>query len=490
MNDIAFLEAHRAVALMHSGELSAREVMRAALRQIERLDPQLRAFITVRAEEALEEAGRIDERHARGERLPLHGLPLAVKDNIDTAGIRTTYGSAEFKDHVPTRDVGFVARLKQAGALIIGKASTPEFAAYMNTRNVHVGTTRNPWSTDLSSGGSSGGTAVALATGMAALGIGTDYGGSVRLPAAFNSIVGLRGTPGLIPSYPSNWPFDTFAVPGPMCRTVADLDLMLRTMSGTEPASPLTPMAGYGGPAGIDARKLRMAWSEDLDGLFPVDPDIRTVMRSARHAVAGLGNPVQDAAPPMAGVRDSIIALRDVRTLILHAGRLDRIHEMGNALLIASIERARRTTAMDVAKAEIARTRVWQQCVGFFDRHDVLALPTTQMVGFNAEDAAPKVIEGQAIPEALDTCLSTYAITMMGWPALSIPCGFSDRGLPVGLQLVAPHGREDRLVALGLMLERELGWTSHVPPLARTAAADAGQRAGAPTASPPPEPGK
>jgi amidase len=470
MNDVAFLEAHRAVALMHAGELSARETIGAALAQIERLDPQLRAFITVRAEAALAEAAEIDARHARGERLPLHGLPLAVKDNIDTAGIRTTYGSAEFTHHVPARDVGFVERLKRAGAIIVGKASTPEFAAYMNTRNVHVGTTRNPWAPELSSGGSSGGTAVAVATGMAAIGIGTDYGGSVRLPAAFNSIVGLRGTPGLVATYPGNWPFDTFAVAGPMCRTVADVDLMLRIMSQHEPGSPLTPMVRYAGPAGVDAARLRIAWSEDLDGLFPVEPDIRATLRATRRSIEALGLAVADAAPPMAGIRDSIIPLRDVRTLIMHSARLDRIHEMGNTLLIASIERAKKTTAMDVARAEIARTRVWQQCSGFFDRHDVLALPTTQMAGFAAEDAAPKVIDGQSIPEALDTCLSTYAITMLGWPAMSIPCGFTDAGLPVGLQLVAPTGREDRLIALGMLLERALGLSKHVPPLARQAA--------------------
>jgi len=466
MKDIAFLEANRALQLMHAGQLSAREVTQAALQQIESLDPQLHAFVTVRPEDVLREADEIDARYTRGERLPLHGLPLAIKDNIDTAGIRTTYGSAEFKDHVPERDASFVARLKRAGALIVGKASLPEFAAYMNTRNVFVGTTLNPWCPGRSSGGSSGGTAVAIATGMASLGVGTDYGGSVRLPAAFNSIVGLRGTPGLIPTYPSNWPFDTFAVAGPMCRTVADLDLMLRTMSGAVVASPLTPMQGYDG-TDVDARQLRVAWSEDLAGLFPVDAEIRTVMQAARKAIEGIGVSTRDAAPPMGGVRDSVIPLRDVRTLILHAGRLERIHEMGNALLIASIERAKRTTALDVAKAEIARSRVWAACADFFDHHDVLAMPATQMVGFDADAAAPKVIEGKDIPEALDTCMSTYAITMMGWPALAIPCGFSAEGHPVGLQLVAPHGREDRLIALGLMLEKELRWTSFVPPMAR-----------------------
>jgi amidase len=350
---------------------------------------------------------------------------------------------------------------------VIGKASTPAFAAYMNTRNVFAGTTLNPWRTENSSGGSSGGTAVAVATGMASLGIGTDYGGSVRLPAGFNGIVGLRGTPGLVSAFPSFWPFDTFAVAGPMCRTVADLDLMLRFMSGPDPNSPLTPMPAYQGPEKIDPKKLRVAWSEDLSGMFPVDKDVREVLRRARPAIAELGFPVDDASPPMAGIRDSIIALRDLRTLIIHADRLDRTEELQNPLLAASIERAKRTTALDVARAEIARSRVWKACVGFFDKFDVFALPATQMAGFLADQAAPTEIEGVKIPEALDTCLSTYAITMLGWPALVVPCGTTKRGDPVGLQLVAPLGKEGRLIAMAMEIEKSLNWVNHAPKMAR-----------------------
>ncbi len=420
MTELAFLPAHEALPLLHSGALSAREMVAASLAQIDRHDPLLHAFVSVRHDDVLREAAAIDERHARGERLPLHGLPLALKDNMETAGIRTTHGSTEFKDHVPQHDSSYVARLKRAGALIVGKASLPEFAAYMNTRNALVGVTRNPWNTENSSGGSSGGTAVALATGMATIGMGTDYGGSVRLPAAFNAITGLRGTPGLITTFPSNWPFDTFAVAGPMCRNVADLDLMLRVLTGPVAHSPMTPMPAYMGPDAVAPESLRIAWSEDLDNLFPVDQAVRDVLRRARPSIAGLGVRITDAAPPMHGIRDSVIPLRDVRTLILHSGRLERIHQMGNELLVASIERAKKTTALDVAKAEIARSRVAAACAGFFDDFDILAMPATQMVSFRADQAAPTEIEGRKIPEALDTCLSTYAITMLGWPCLVI----------------------------------------------------------------------
>jgi amidase len=467
---VALLPATQAVAQVHAGQLSTRELIEASLAQIEALDPKLHAFITVRGDEVRREAREMDERHARGERLPLHGLPLAVKDNIDTAGTRTTYGSEEYKDNVPVRDVGFVDKLKKAGALVIGKASTPAFAAYMNTRNIFSGTTLNPWRPENSSGGSSGGTAVALATGMAALGIGTDYGGSVRLPAGFNGIVGLRGTPGLIPSFPTFWPFDTFAVAGPMCRTMADLDLMLKHMSGPDPNSPLTPMPAYAGAETVDTRKLRIAWSEDLSGMFPVNQDIRDILRRGRSAVEGVGISVADADPPMKGIRDSIIPLRDLRTLIIHADRLDRTESLNNPLLAASIERAKRTTALDVARAEIARSKVWKACIDFFEKHDVLALPATQMAGFGADQAAPSEIEGVKLAEALDTCLSTYAITMLGWPALVMPCGMTAEGEPVGIQLVAPLGKEDRLIGLGLLLEKELNWKYQAPAMARAAA--------------------
>lgn len=468
--DVALLPATEAVKQVHAGRLSTRELVDASLGQIEALDGKLRAFITVRADEVRREAKEMDERFARGERLPLHGLPLAVKDNIDTAGTRTTYGAEEYRDNVPSRDVGFVAKLKKAGALVIGKASTPAFAAYMNTRNVFSGTTLSPWRPENSSGGSSGGTAVALATGMAALGIGTDYGGSVRLPAGFNGIVGLRGTPGLIPSFPTFWPFDTFAVAGPMCRNMGDLDLMLKYMSGPDPHSPLTPMPAYAGAEMIDPGKLRIAWSEDLSGMFPVNQNIRDILRQTRPVIEGTGISVRDADPPLQGIRDSIIPLRDLRTLIVHADRLDRTDSLNNPLLVASIERAKRTTALDVARAEIARSKVWKACIDFFDDFDVLALPATQMAGFGAEQAAPAEIEGTKIPEALDTCLSTYAITMLGWPALVIPCGMTAEGEPVGLQLVAPLGKESRLIGLGLLLEQSLRWTNRAPPMARDGA--------------------
>ena len=462
--DLALLPATELLSQIHAGTISARELAEASLARIGRLDPLYRAFITVCGDELRRDAAALDARHARGERLPLHGLPLAVKDLVPTAGIRTTYGVPDMLGNIPTEDVGYIARLKRAGALIIGKTSTPEYGAYVNTRNNIVGTTLNPWDTRLSSGGSSGGTAVALATGMAALGVGTDLGGSVRIPAAFCGITALRGTPGLIPTYPSAWPWDGFGVPGPMCRTVADLDLLLRWMSGPDPRSPMTPMPAYAGPADIDPRGLRISWSEDLDGLFPVERAVRAVMRRARAEAESAGIVVRDAAPDLRGIQETIVPLRSLRVLIVNGSRLDSPDTLSNRLLAGSIERAKGTSALTVARAEALRTEIWARAIRFFEDHDVLALPTNQIVGFDKDVAAPTAVDGVELGEPLFSALSTYAITMLGWPALSLPCGFSETGIPVGLQLVAPHGREDRLMALGLFLERELRWTGRLPP--------------------------
>ena len=469
---IAFLSASRQLALLSAGEVSAGDLVRACYAQIEQLDGTLRAFITVRpVDEVQRVANDSERRYQRGEGRPLEGLLLAVKDVIPTGGLRTTYGSLEFAANIPAEDAASVARLREAGAIVIGKTSTPEFAAYMNTRNALVGVTRNAWVPDRSSGGSSGGTAVALATGMASLGLGTDLGGSVRIPAAFNGIVGLRPTPGLVPAYPSWWPFDTFGVTGPMCRSVADIELMLSVMSGHDPRSPLPPVPAYR-PTDRNIRP-RVAWSDDLDGLFAVDPTVRSVLREARSGLVRFGVALADAAPPLHGIRDSILPLRMLRTLVLHAGRLGSTSRLDNKPLAAAIERAQQFSALDIARAEVARSTVWSAAQPFFREFDILAMPATQMANFALDEDAPAEIDGVAITDILDAALATYAITMLGWASLVVPCGFTAKGEPVGLQLVAPQGREDVLISFGHQLEQGLGWHAARPPIAGGAASQA-----------------
>ena len=463
-DSIAFLSASRQRALLSAGDVSVSDLVRACYAEIERLDATLRAFITVRPSVEVHEAANDSERrYKRGEARPLEGLLLAVKDVIPTAGLRTTYGSLEFTANIPDEDAASVARLREAGAIVIGKTSTPEFAAYMNTRNALVGVTRNAWAPDRSAGGSSGGTAVAIATGMASLGLGTDLGGSIRIPAAFNGIVGLRPTPGLVPAYPSWWPFDTFAVTGPMCRSVADIELMMTVMSGADARLPLPPVAPY--RSGDRNIQPRIAWSEDLDGLFALDPSVRNVLRHARSSLAQSGVELIDAAPRLHGIRESIVPLRMLRTLVVHATRLGTTSQLDNKPLAAAIERAQQFTALDIARAEVARSTVWAAAQPFFEDFDILAMPATQMPNFGLDEDAPAQIDGVAITDILDAALATYAITMLGWPALVVPCGFTAKGEPIGLQLVAPHGREGDLISFALQLENGLGWCAARPPI-------------------------
>ena len=466
MNELVRLSATEVASLLQSRKLSSLELVDACLAQIDRLDPKLKAFITVREKEARQEARAADDQGGGKERGALHGIPVAVKDIISTAGIRTTYGSAEFADHVPDADASSVARLKEAGAIVIGKTSTPEFGAYMNTRNVFVGTTLNAWDSAWSSGGSSGGTAVAVATGMAPLGLGTDLGGSVRHPAAFNGIAALRPTPGLVPAWPSSWPYDSFGVTGPMCRTVADLDLMMRVLGQPDPRSALAPLPSYRGPSGERADGLRIGWTEDLGGLFPVDAAVRIVMQKARERISSLGFNITDASPDFSGIEKSIVPLRMVRALIQHNSRLSRVDHLENKLLARLLDESKGKTLSDVAAAEIARSNVWQSVSTFFQNFDVLALPISQMVGFRPNQDTASEIEGKPVASVLDSALSTYAITMLGVPAMCIPCGFSDDGRPIGLQLVAAPGQDARLIGLGMFLEKSLGWTDIFPPVA------------------------
>lgn len=468
MNEIIFASAEEQLEALRSGKLSARESVDAALEQIDRLDSTLRAFLSVRHEEVRREADQLDQKFAKGERLPLHGLTLTIKDAIPTAGIKTTYGSVDFADYVPKEDVAYVRRLREAGALIVGKTSTPDLdkgGLTTGTRNELCGTTVSPWDTSRSSGGSSGGTAVAVATGMAALGVGSDNGGSIRHPAAHNGICGLRGTAGFISTYPNSWPLDTFSVAGPMCRTVGDLDLMLKVMTGGDPRSPMTPMAPYTGYEEGDPSKLRIAWSEDMDGLFRVDQDVRDALRRARRQMEGIGLQPKDEAPRLHGIKECITPLRSMRSVIRQIVRAERLGQPRPST--ANFEKSSRITALEIAEAEITRSKIWAASIGFFERFDVLALPTTQTAGFDADTDYAMVVEGKPVDDVLDVCMSTYGITLMGWPCLSIPCGFNERGEPIGLQLVAPHGRESRLLALGHFLETRLDWTGHIPPLAR-----------------------
>ena len=477
VDDLTRLSANEMAKRVASKDISPVELIDAVLALVDRLNPSLVAFITCDSEGARSAARSAEKAVMQGEDVGrLHGVPVAVKDVIPVAGMRLTYGSQRYVDHYAQENAVLVERMLGAGAIVVGKTNTPEFAAYMNTTNRIAGTTLNPWDLRLSSGGSSGGSAVAVATGMAALAIGTDHGGSIRFPAAFNGVLGLRPTPGLIPVYPSPWVYDEFDVHGPLARSVEDLDLCLSVLAGPDDRVPISRGGSYELGAYLqagDIDRYRIAWTPDLGGLFHVDPEVRSLTEAGAQHFAHMGAQVESASPAMQDAVEAIRPLRMMRALIEHADRLDDRGSIDNVLLRGSLDAATSVSARFVAEGQAARSRAWLRNASFFSTYDLLVLPATQVAGFGKDELAPTHIAGIAVDDALSTAFATYAISMLGWPSLSIPCGFTAAGLPVGLQLVAARGNEALLLRAASAFARSRSSEHDWPPVVGETPVDA-----------------
>jgi len=415
----------------------------------------LNAVVTSTYESARAEAIEAGRRITPGAELPsLFGLPLAVKDSVDTAGVRTTYGSALFRDHVPQADALHVARLRRAGAILVGKTNTPELEVGINTRNPVFGQTVHPLDGSLGCGGSSGGSAVALATGMCALADGTDHGGSVRIPASVTGVVGMRPSPGRVPLYPSRWLHDTLSVPGALGRSVRDVAMMLSVMSGADPRVPISledDPSPLGDP-GSDIRAWRVAWSHDLGGLCAVDAHVAAAVEGAAKRFRDLGAIVEEASPDWGDAEDIIGPLRAHRTAIVTADLRERAEELANPWLREYIARAASSSLLDVGAAEAARSRYWERTARFFERYRILLAPSTQWTAFPRELDHPAVVGGRRMSGVVESILATYAVTIAGLPALSVPAG-SPAGLPVGVQIVGGWRRDADVLRAGIAFE-------------------------------------
>jgi amidase len=471
-DELALLPAIELIALMRSRKVSPVEIIESARAAHRAFNPLLNAIVTETFDAAMEEARRAERQLARDEDVgPLHGLPLGVKDSVETAGVRTTYGSPLFRDHVPLSDALHVARLRAAGAILVGKTNTPEFEAGINTRNPVFGQTLNPWNVDLGCGGSSGGSAVALATGMCALADGTDHGGSIRIPASVTGVVGLRPSPGRVPLHPSKWVFDPFGVPGPLARSARDVALMLKVMAGPDPRVPisLTDQGTALADSSRAARSWRVAWTPDLGGLFAVDPEVARVAEAAARRFTDLGCTIEYASPDWTDAREIIEPLRAFRTAIVTEDLRGRADSPGNPFLQQFMERAARMSLSDVAHAERRRSAYWERTAAFFSRFDLLILPATQWTAFPKDQEFPPMVGGRAMGGTVEAILATYAVTIAGLPALSIPCGLTAEGLPVGLQIVGGWRADAEVLRAGIALE-DLVRLSRRPPM--VAAAD------------------
>lgn len=453
---LCLLPATQLRAMLLARELSAVDLLEATRRQVERWNPKVNAIVTLTIESALEAARQSDARLVRGEARLLDGLPVVHKDLFAVAGVRTTKGSPIFADWIPDYDDPHIPLMRDAGAVSIGKSNTPEFGAGSQTFNPVFGATRNPHDLAKSCGGSSGGAAVALATGMAALADGSDVGGSLRNPAAFCGVVGLRPSPGRVPAKPG-WP--RLGVSGPMGRTVGDVALLLGAISGPGPGSPLSLESDprqFLAPLDRDWRGVRLAWSPTLGGL-PVEPEILAVLASAIHRLDALGATIEEATPDLAGAPEIFHVLRAL-AFEQELGPLYDLHaDQMKETVRWNIEAGRRLNGRQVAANDGAHARLLERVASFFERYDYLLCPTTQVLPFDIDTEYPTEINGQKLSTYIEWMRSCTDISVTNCPALSIPAGTSTNGLPVGLQVVGPHRDDLGVLQLGHAIERLLG---------------------------------
>jgi len=442
MSDFCFLTAVELARRIRAREVSVSEVVRAHLAQIERVNPKVNAIVTLTAERALDDAKAKDGALARGDATgPLFGLPVAHKDLVPTKGIRTTFGSPIYRDHVPAVDGLIVERLRAAGAVTLGKTNTPEFGAGSQTFNDVFGRTLNPYDATKTCGGSSGGAAVALACGMVPIADGSDTGGSLRNPAAFCNVVGLRTSPGRVPAWPREMAWSALSVQGPMARTVADAALMLSAIAGPDPRSPIAiaePGEIFRRPLDRDFRRVRVAWSRDLGGL-PFDSRVTMALEPARKALESLGCAVDEAQPDLRDAREIFQALRALAFATRYGPMLAEHRHQIKDTVIWNTEQGLKLTARELGEAEVKRTALYHRVREFMERYEFLVLPATQVPPFDVTQPYVTEIEGVTLPTYIDWMRACSDITVTGLPAISVPGGFTPDGLPVGLQIVGRH---------------------------------------------------
>ena len=379
-------------------------------------------------------------------------MPFVAKDNLETRGLRTTYGALPYANHVPDEDAICVERLRAAGAILLGKANTPEFATDVHTTNRLFGQTRNPWDPLVTPGGSSGGTASALAAQLAPLGLGTDLGGSLRLPAAFCGTVGLRTSPGRIPVYPAAFAWDTLVehVHGPITANVADAGLMLAAMAGSDdrapnslPDQPFDYVRSAGGDVPVAGR--RIAFSADLGGVVPVDPEVAELVRRAARAFEALGCVVEEAFPDVSDIRTIVAGTRAFGIVGRFGAYLDEHRDRMTPQLVQQVTNALRMDVSTIAAAERRRSDFYHRVRNFMQNYDCLLCPTAGVPPYRMDCTLPTEIAGQTV-RFQDALLCTYIFSVTGLPAISVPCGYTSSSLPVGLQIVGRRLREDSVL--------------------------------------------
>jgi len=469
--DLCFTPALELRNMIRNKLVSPVEVVTTFLNRIEKINPIINAYCTVVPEFALESARAAEAALMRGDQIGLlHGIPVSIKDVTLTRGIRTTFGSRLYENHIPSSDALIVERLKKAGAIILGKTNCPEFAAGASTFNQVFGITRNPWDTSCNSGGSSGGAAAAVAAGLCPLAEGNDLGGSLRIPASFCGVVGLRSSPGRVPWYPRELAWDNLEIEGGITRTVADAALMLDVVSGPDDRNPISlPHEGrefLQATKNPTAKDLRIAWSDNLN-ITPVDSEVLTTARPAIDVFLALGGEVVEDTPDFSDAREIAFVLRGLRYVSLYKYQFDdpEFKRLVNPLVMGNIEQGMNLSIRDIANAERQRSELWNRVNSFFDHYDLLVTPTVAIPPFPAETLYPTEINGMPMENYVEWIMLTYAITLTGLPAISLPCGWTQKGLPVGIQIVGRRLSEWTLLQAASAYELAAPWKDKRPPL-------------------------
>jgi amidase len=467
--EICFRTATELTRRIRAKELSATEVMEAHLTQIERVNPKVNAIVTFLPEQALQQARAADNALAKGKDVgPLYGLPIAHKDLTPTKGIRTTLGSLAFKDFIPEEDGLIIERLKNAGAITVGKTNTPEFGAGSQTYNEVFGETLNPYDTSRTCGGSSGGAAVALACGMIPIADGSDMGGSLRNPASFCNVVGFRPSPGRVPTWPGFAGWFTLAVEGPMARTVQDTALMLSAIAGPDRRCPIAisePGSLFSQSLKRNFKGVRVAWSRDLGGL-PVDPRVTGVIEAQRPVFESLGCLIEDSEPDFSDADEIFKVWRAWYFALVLSELLETQRDKLKDTVIWNIEEGMKLSGPQTAEAERKRTELYHRVRKFMETYEFLILPVSQVPPFDVRQRYVKEINGEKMETYIDWMKSCYFITTTGFPAISVPCGFTNDGLPVGVQIVGRHQDDLGVLQLAYAFEQATGFWKQKPPVA------------------------
>lgn len=465
--DLCDLEARELAMLIRKRRVSAREVMDAHLARIHRINPKVNAIVALLDDDRCRAlAVEADRQLSRGERVgPLHGLPFAFKDLQSAVGFPYTRGSIIFRNTMPTEDSALVARLRKAGVLPIGKTNAPEFGMGSHTFNKVYGTTLNPYDLTKSAGGSSGGAAVAVTTGMLPFADGSDNGGSLRNPGNFNNIVGLRPSVGLVPVAPAALPFVGFGVNGPLGRTVSDTAYLLAAMAGPDPRDPATyPIDPAMFRAGLERqwRGTRIAWCPDLGGL-PLEPRVRAVLAGQRKTFESLGCIVEDACPDLHDADSVFLTIRAFRSAAAYGSLLPQHRDEMKPEAAVEIEQGLALSGAQVSKAMVQQGQLLDRMRQFEEKYEFTVCAVNQVAPFDAAIDWPHSIDGVQMEHYVAWQKSAYWITATFRPAISVPAGFTPEGLPVGIQIVGRYRADASVLQMAYAFEQATGFGKRRP---------------------------